>query len=239
MIALLLGFAMAEELEPAPPVEPPDSTDLMDRAKKAVAASPGCFVMRGRAHDTWNAGIFGKGDRTWQLGGTLDGGRWDHYYAEWESGTPLDKRQDVRGSLFGRFDKPEKDESAGRRPLLAALEDDVAMEYVEREGDGWRLSRTLKGGDAARNLLILKFDANLRPWSWAVKIVDPVKVQNETGSRAKIVAMDIELSTSGDGAPALERLTGSFAKWPFAVEVTSETRWTHTACPNLVAPTGT
>ncbi|GDX82991.1 hypothetical protein LBMAG42_48020 [Deltaproteobacteria bacterium] len=218
MIVLLLGLAGAEEVAGAEvaPAEPPDSADLMDRAKKAVAAFPGCFVMRGTAHDTWNAGIFGKGDRVWALGGTLDGGRWDHYYSEWESGTPI-KKEEVRGSLFGRFEKPDADESAGRRPLLAALEDDVAMEYVEPEGSGWRLSRTLKGGDAARNLLILKFDANLRPWSWAVKIVDPVKVQNEKGSRAKIVAMDIELSTDGEGAPVAERLTGSFAKWPFAV----------------------
>jgi hypothetical protein len=225
----LLSFAFAEE------PEPPDSGQLLARAQAAVAALPGCFVMRGTAEDTWDAGIFGAGARTWQLGGTLEGGLWNHSFASWVSGKPIAEGE-ARASLFGRYERPdEQEKSEGRRSLLLALEDDVSMEYVERDGEGWRLLRTLRGGEAARNHVSVRFREDLRPWSWSVVIVDRVRVKGDRG-QGWIESLKLDLTTDTQGAPASEHLRGRFTRWPFAVEVSADTAWTAEPCPQLRAP---
>lgn len=231
MPLLLLGFARAES------PEPPDPDTLMERARAGVAQMPGCFNLEGRAHDAWSAGLFGKGARTTTIGGTLDGGRWNHWFVDFVEGTPLGK-DESRGSMFGRFDRPETedpDDTRARVSLSSMLEDEVSTDYVEPDGAGWRLVHTLKGGSAGRNELVVRFAADGRPWRWTINLVDEVAVKGDRG-KGKIDHMLVDLEAAPDGAPLRETLNGRFRSWPFLVDVDSAVEWTHTACPTMAAP---
>ncbi|MSQ02189.1 MAG: hypothetical protein EXR71_09905 [Myxococcales bacterium] len=160
--------------------DPPDSDVLVDIARQGVNRPPGCWDMMGVAQDRWNAGIFGKGERTWALSGTLREGLWSEWTQIVTAGKVADKDQDRR-SLFGRRDGPE-DPAAERVDVSDILQDDVAMEYIEPDGLGWKLVRTLKGGDQANNTLELRYDAALRPIEWAVHIVDAVGIKTPKGT---------------------------------------------------------
>ena len=211
-------------------VEPPDSAVLVERARQVVRNLPGCFNMKGDARDRFDAGIFGKGERHWILEGTLIGGLWSPYTASVAADSPDKPDPDEkRNSIFGRTAESEESSNEGRQSILQALQDDVTMEYVEKHGEGWRLIRTLRGGNVGRNLLTLGFDSAWNPHHFAITIVDPVVVKGERG-RGKIVSMDVSLDTDAQGAPASERLDGVFAAWPFSVEVHAVTTWTATPC---------
>ncbi len=206
----------------------PDSDLLLDNARRGVNQPPGCWMMAGVAQDKWNAGIFGKGERTWALTGVLQDGVWTEWTQAVTTGKPADKDQDRR-SLFGRSDKPD-DPSAERVNVLDMLQDDVAVEYVEPDGAGWKLVRSLKGGDQALNTLELRYDAALRPTAWAIHIVDAVRIKTPKGTKARIVSMDARLTATAAGAPLTESMVGTFAKWPFSVDVDVRTVWTGVGC---------
>ncbi len=223
MLLLLVSFADADPT-PAPP-EAPDGERLVELASQGVRQPAGCWTMNGVAEDRWDAGLFGKGGRTWALSGTLRDGVWEGLTATVTSGDPVDE-DEHRGSLFGRDPTTEKEGRKGSRvSVLEVLRDEVTMETVEPRGGGWRLTRSLKGGEAARNLLELDFDATLRPTVWRVLIVDPVRLQTQEGNQGRIVRMDARLAAAADGAPLSEALVGTFARWPFSVSVESRTTW--------------
>ena len=104
------------------------------------------------------------------------------------------------------------------------------MEYIEPDSAGWKLVRTLKGGDQAKNTLELRYDEALRPIAWAIHIVDAVRIKTPKGSKARIVSMDARLTATAAGAPLSERLVGTFAKWPVGVDVDVRTQWTGVGC---------
>lgn len=223
---LLIALALAQDRDPP---DAPDTAALVAAARAGVREVPGCWNMVGDGRDHWDAGIFGEGDRHWILTGKLQGGTWVEFVARPapDNVTPVDD-DDRRRSMFGTFpDVPDTDE--GRTAVLDALSDDVSIEYVEREATGWRLVRTLRGGEALQNTLSFHFRPDLRPWKWAIRVVDPVGVKGERG-RARIKRMDIELEASDVGAPAVERFSGSFARWPFSVDVRAVTHWTASPC---------
>ncbi|MBM4391159.1 MAG: hypothetical protein FJ090_08560 [Deltaproteobacteria bacterium] len=224
---LMFTLALAQERDPA---DAPDSDALLASAQAQVRNLPGCWAMQGDSRDRWDAGIFGEGDRHWVLAGRLVDGLWQDFTftAAPDNQTPPDEN-DKRRSMFGRYPDAEADQEAGRQSVLQALSDDVSLQYVERDGAGWRLTRTLRGGTALKNTLVLHYDAALRPWRWAVSIVDPVVVKGDRG-KAKIVRMEAVLEADERGAPRSETFTGTFARWPFKVDVSAVTRWTAGAC---------
>ncbi len=224
---LLVALALAQERDPP---GAPDSEALLASAQAHVRALPGCWVMRGDSRDHWDAGIFGEGDRHWLLEGRLVDGLWNEFKftPAPDNQTPADEN-DKRGSMFGRFPDAETEDEAGRQSVLQALSDDVSVQYVEKDGAGWKLVRTLRGGTALNNTLVLHYDAALRPWRWAVSIIDPVVVAGNRG-KAKIVRMEAVLEADERGAPRSENFTGTFAQWPFKVEVSAVTSWTAGPC---------
>lgn len=225
LLLLPLTLAAADERTP------PDGEVLIERATAGVRSPPGCWKMTGEGADAWNAGLFGKGRRTWALTGTLDGGVWTELAATVTGGEPAEEGQD-RGSLFGRNPKWEEggEKRAERVSILEVLRDDVTIETVEPADGGWRLLRSLKGGDAGRNLLDLRFDAALRPFWWSIVIVDPVKLKTDKGTQGRIVKMDARLEASPGGAPRRESIVATFAKWPFSVDIDSTTTWRAERC---------
>ncbi len=222
----LLALALAQDRDPP---DAPDSAALFERGRAGVREVAGCWVMTGDGRDRWDAGIFGEGERHWVLAGRLVDGAWREFSATpaADNVTPVEEGE-KRRSMFGTFpDAEETDE--GRTAVLDALSDDVAVEYVEREDTGWRLVRTLKGGDALNNTLSFHFRPDLRPWRWVISVVDPVGVKGERG-RARIKRMRIELQAADAGEPLSERFSGSFSRWPFSVDVTAVTNWTAVPC---------
>lgn len=211
-------------------VEPPETSVLIERARNVVRNMPGCFTLKGEAHDEYDAGVFGKGTRHWLLEGRLSEGVWTTYTATLAPDSP-DKpdKDEKRPSIFGRSATEADGADEGRKSILDALQDDVTMEYLERNGEGWTLIRTLKGGTAARNVLRLGFNSAFEPHDFAIQIVDPVVVAGDRG-RAKIAWMDLALKTDERGAPESERFEAIFKKWPFSVEIHSNTVWTAEPC---------
>lgn len=211
-------------------VEPPDTGVLVERARDAVRNVPGCFNLKGDARDTYDAGLFGQGERHWLLEGQLLNGVWSPFTATVAADSPEKPDADEkRRSIFGRLADSESDADTGRQSILQALQDDVTMEYMERRESGWVLIRTLKGGKAGRNVLTLGFDAAFVPHEFGITIVDPVVVKGDRG-RGKIVWMDVAVATNSQGAPLSERMDAKFAAWPFAVEVHTITNWVATSC---------
>jgi hypothetical protein len=219
VLALLPPAALAQDDDGAP-----DHALLTERARAAASATPGCFAMTGTGIDKWAAGIFGSGENRWML---IDG-LWNPLTATVAADSP-DRPDDAeRGSLFGHKDAEKAD--AGKEAFLDALKDEVGIEYVVRAGEGWNFVRTLKGGKGLNNTLTVTFDAAIQPRKWAIHIVDPIRLSNDDGSRAKIEWMDLTMQADEQGAPAYERIDGRFAQWPFWAEIHAETRWSARRC---------